>query len=78
MHRYVELLKIIKEEVSGIPCDKNFILQMAVKVVNDSAEPDGIVPTLLVFGVFPRMIKDSTIPRNFITGRGNKKGNEAS
>ena len=35
------------------------MLQMAVKAVNDSAGPDGIMPTLLVFGVYPRMIEDS-------------------
>jgi hypothetical protein len=28
---------------------------MAVKAVNDSAGPDGIVLTLLVFGLYPRM-----------------------
>jgi hypothetical protein len=28
---------------------------MAVKAVNDSARPDGIVLTLLVFGLYPRM-----------------------
>ena len=28
---------------------------MAVKAVNDSAGPDGIVPTLLVFGAYPRI-----------------------
>jgi len=31
------------------------VLQMAVKAVNDSAGPDGIVPTLLVFGAYPRL-----------------------
>ena len=30
-------------------------LQMAVKAVNDTAGPDGLVPTLLVFGAYPRM-----------------------
>jgi hypothetical protein len=34
-------------------------LQMAVKAVNDSAGPNGIVPTLLVFGAYPRMTNDS-------------------
>lgn len=34
---------------------KNIRLQLAVKAVNDSAGYDGIVPTLLVFGTFPRM-----------------------
>jgi hypothetical protein len=28
---------------------------MAVKAVNDTAGPNGIVPTLLVFGVYPQM-----------------------
>ncbi|KAI0999080.1 hypothetical protein K3495_g9116 [Podosphaera aphanis] len=28
---------------------------MAVKVVNETAEPDGLVPTLLVFGAYPRI-----------------------
>ena len=28
---------------------------MAVKAVNDTAGLDGLVPTLLVFGAFPRL-----------------------
>ena len=28
---------------------------MAVKAVNNTAGPDGLVPTLLVFGVYPRI-----------------------
>src|ERR1700721_4346368 len=38
---------------------KEVILQMAIKAVNDSTGPNGIVPTLLVFGAYPRMTKDS-------------------
>ena len=30
-------------------------LQMAVKAVNDTAGPNGLVPTLLVYEVYPRM-----------------------
>ena len=30
---------------------------MAVKAINDSAGPDGIIPTLLVFRVYPRITK---------------------
>jgi hypothetical protein len=41
---------------------------MAVKAVNDSAGPDGIVPTLLVFGAYPRMTRDSP-PSPSITER---------
>jgi hypothetical protein len=33
------------------------MLQMAVKVINDSAGPNGIVPILLVFGAYPRLTK---------------------
>ncbi|KAM4067548.1 cwf18 domain containing protein [Hirsutella rhossiliensis] len=35
------------------------VLQMAFKAVNDTAGPDGLVPTLLVFGALPRMTMDS-------------------
>ena len=35
------------------------ILQMAVKAVNDTAGPDRLVPTLLVFGAYPRMTAES-------------------
>ena len=30
-------------------------LQMAVKAVNDTAGPDGLVPTLLAYGAYQRM-----------------------
>ncbi|KAM4057859.1 hypothetical protein HRG_014490 [Hirsutella rhossiliensis] len=35
------------------------ILQMAIKAINDTTGPNGIVPTLLVFGAYPRMALDS-------------------
>ena len=28
---------------------------MAVKAVNNTAGPDGLIPTLLVYGAYPRM-----------------------
>ena len=34
---------------------RELALQMAVKAVNDTAGPDGLVPTLLVFGAYPKM-----------------------
>jgi hypothetical protein len=37
-----------------------------VKAVNNSAGPDGIMPTLLVFRAYPRITKDS-LPSPFIT-----------
>lgn len=47
--------EILSEELAGQGYSKEMLLQMSIKVVNDTAGPDGIVPTLLVFGVYPRM-----------------------
>lgn len=44
---------IIAKELAGSGVKKEIILQMAVKAVNDTAGPDGIVPTYLVFGAYP-------------------------
>jgi hypothetical protein len=44
---------VITAEINGI--NKDTVLQMAFKAINDSAGPDGIVPTLLVYGALPRM-----------------------
>ncbi|POS84970.1 hypothetical protein EPUL_002442 [Erysiphe pulchra] len=41
---------------------------MAVKAVNDSVRPDRIVPTILVFGAYPRMTKNSP-PSLSVTSR---------
>ena len=45
--------QIITDECKNI--QKELALQMAVKAVNDTAGPDGLVPTLLVYGAYPRM-----------------------
>jgi len=34
---------------------------MAVKAVNDTVGPDGLVPTLLVFGAYPRVFMESPL-----------------
>ncbi|KAF1937549.1 hypothetical protein EJ02DRAFT_458633, partial [Clathrospora elynae] len=49
---------ILHAELTGTMPDEA-ILQMAVKAVNDTAGPDGLVPTLLVFGAYPRMTTES-------------------
>jgi hypothetical protein len=41
--------------------DREVALQMAVKAVNNIAGPDRLIPTLLVFGVYPRIIKQSPL-----------------
>ena len=45
--------EIIVNECPGI--SKNLAVQTAVKAINDTAGPDGLVPTLLVFGAYPRL-----------------------
>jgi hypothetical protein len=47
--------EIIQDELKNEQIDKEIMLQMAIKAINDSAGPDGIVPTLLVFGTYPRL-----------------------
>jgi hypothetical protein len=52
------VFKVIRNDLRGSVSDGD-ILQIAVKAVNDTAGPNSIVPTLLVFGVYLRMTKDS-------------------
>jgi hypothetical protein len=47
--------EIIQDELKDEQIDKEMMLQMVVKVINNSAGPDGIVPTLLVFGAYSRL-----------------------
>ena len=61
VERYHALLrrayKILRSEDSSASPEAS--LQMAIKAINDTAGPDGIIPTLLVFGAYPRITEDS-------------------
>ena len=63
VERYYALLrrvyKIISLELED--ASEELTLQMAIKAVNDSAGPDRLVPTLLVFGAYPRITNDSLL-----------------
>jgi hypothetical protein len=59
--------EIITEELPQL--NKQFALQMATKAVNDTAGPDGLVPTLLVYGTYPRMTTSDN-PSPTVTERG--------
>ena len=48
--------QVISDELYGT-ITKDLVLQMAMKAVNDTTSPNGLVPTLLVFGAYPRMTK---------------------
>ena len=45
------IYKIISLELKG--ASKELTLQMAVKAVNNSVSPDGLIPILLVFSAYP-------------------------
>ena len=47
-----QAFEIIQVEL-GVDYIDKICLQLAVKAVNNIAGPDGIVPTLLVFGAYP-------------------------
>ncbi|KAK1989617.1 hypothetical protein LX36DRAFT_594372, partial [Colletotrichum falcatum] len=58
--------EIIRNESDAEP---EVALQLAVKAVNNTAGPDGLVPTLLVFGAYPR-ISDNSPPSPSTLQRG--------
>jgi hypothetical protein len=45
------IYKIILSELKGV--NKELILQIAVKTINDSASLDRLIPILLVFSTYP-------------------------
>ena len=47
--------QIITVEIPNI--DKDMALQIAFKAINDTAGPNRLVPTLLVFGAYLRMVE---------------------
>ena len=63
VERYHSLIRrayvIIAVEIRDI--DKDMALQMAFKAINDSAGPDGLIPTLLVYGAYPRLAETDTL-----------------
>ena len=50
---YGPLYRIYHIIIAELPdISKDMALQMAFKAINDSAGPDGLTPTLLVFGAY--------------------------
>jgi hypothetical protein len=62
IERYYGLLKrafkIITADL-GISLAPEYVLQIAVKAVNDTAGHDGLIPTFLIFGIYPRLSPSS-------------------
>ena len=61
LRRVYEIISLELEDAS-----KEFILQMAVKVVNNSAGPDGLIPTLLVFSAYPQITNNSLLSPSIV------------
>ena len=55
--RYAYL--IIITEIQDI--DKDIVLQIAFKAINDTTGPDGLVFTLLVYSTLPRIVEYNTL-----------------
>jgi hypothetical protein len=53
-----QAFKIITKELPYTP--GQFVLQMAIKAVNDTAGPNSLVLTLLVFSTYPQMTTTNT------------------
>ena len=49
--------KIIYIEL-GPKYSNDICLQLTIKAINDTIGPNGLVPTLLVFGAYPRIIDE--------------------
>jgi hypothetical protein len=71
IERYYGPVKRAFEVISadfGNAITPDYVLQMAVKAVNDTAGFDGLVPILLVFGTYPRLLP-SLLPSPFFIVR---------
>lgn len=60
-------VRIVRTECPEI--DFASALQIAIKAINDTAGPDGLVPTLLVFGTLPRLGFHHDAPAASVTKR---------
>jgi hypothetical protein len=41
--------------------DRDILLQITIKAINDTASPNGLILTLLVWGAYPKMNRDSAL-----------------
>jgi hypothetical protein len=55
------LYEILRDKLKEENLNKELILQIAVKAINNTARPNGLVPTLLVFSVYPRLSSFNTL-----------------
>jgi hypothetical protein len=53
--------EILRDKLKEENLNKELILQMAVKAINNTARPNGLVPTLLVFSTYLRLSSFNTL-----------------
>jgi hypothetical protein len=53
--------KIICNKLRDTETNAEVSLQIAIKTINNSAGPDGIIPILLMFGAYPRISNNSLL-----------------
>ena len=58
---YSPLCRIYHIIITELPdIGKDIVLQIAFKVINNSTGPNGLIPILLVFGAYLRIVKSNT------------------
>jgi hypothetical protein len=55
------LYKILRDKLKEENLNKELILQIAVKAINNIARLNGLIPTLLVFGTYLRLSSFNTL-----------------
>jgi hypothetical protein len=55
------LYEILRDKLKEENLNKELILQMAVKAINNTARPNSLVPTLLVFSIYLRLSSFNTL-----------------
>jgi hypothetical protein len=58
------IYKIISLELKGV--NKEFILQIAVKAINNFASLNRLIPILLIFSAYPQIINNSLLSPSIV------------
>jgi len=65
-HYYSPLYRIYYIIIAELPdISKDIALQMAFKAINDSIGPNGLIPTLLIFGAYLYIV-ESNVPNSTV------------
>ncbi len=73
VERYHKVVRDVYEKLKleDSTMDKHLRLSIAFRCINDSVGIDGLVPTLLVFGVYPKLVAQKNLPASTTVQRAN-------